>query len=492
MKALADSLRRWAREYPDRTALKDEESVRVDYRDLLQLSQRLSSFLTESGASPEGVTALAIPHGIHQVMIVLGMLAGGMRGVGIDVRESGPHFSDALRAFNCDGLLFPEKHEFRYAEVLASRIADRGIWSVGGTSFVYYRLRQTGGAGFRESTSWILKTSGSTGRAKGVMLAGDELLARSQSEIEYLGMGETAISLNCLTLNHDVGLSQAISNILLGSTMVVRSFLSAAPLPELIRTAGCDTVYGTPFLWQSLLAILAPGELLPPTLRRATISAGSLAGPALLALRERAVSTRFLRTYGQTETFRTFFTSNDELASGCFDEVVPGVKAFVLDEEGREAAPGEVGELVHEGAGVMEGIVDTTIAYLPGRRQVRTGDFFRNLGGGKYEFISRRDGMLKRLDQRFYAVEVEKLVREQEGVEDSFLVLEPSGDLILYLQSTSEASEIQSRIQNLCRKNLPPFKTPSRIIATRAFARTEVGKIDRPGTIASMRMGDRA
>ena len=94
-----------------------------------------------------------------------------------------------------------------------------------------------------------------------------------------------------------------------------------------------------------------------------------------------------------------------EIRPGSVGKAIPNTEAYIVNEDGQRAGPGEVGELVVRGAHVMPGYWEdpqaTARALRPGpnvwERVLHTGDLFRMDEDGYLYFVGRKDDIRKPL-----------------------------------------------------------------------------------------------
>jgi non-ribosomal peptide synthetase component F len=152
------------------------------------------------------------------------------------------------------------------------------------------------------------------------------------------------------------------------------------------------------------------------------VVAGEACPPALA---ERySAGRRFLNVYGPTEA--TIAATWADSARGddvrTIGRALPGVHAYVLDEQRAQVPDGEPGELFLGGAGVPGGYRNqpelTADRFLPdpfagaGARMYRTGDQVRVRADGMLEYCGRLDDQVKVRGHRIELGEVERVACE--------------------------------------------------------------------------------
>ena len=147
-------------------------------------------------------------------------------------------------------------------------------------------------------TAFVLFTSGSTGRARGVVLSRPAILAAAHASAAHLGWLDDDRWLLCLPLAHAGGLSIVVRCLVARKPIVLVE--ADVDLPALVRVA------------RPTLASLVPAQLAGLELRdhalRAVLLGGAAAPPALVAAGI-ARGLPLLPTYGLTETFGQIATA---------------------------------------------------------------------------------------------------------------------------------------------------------------------------------------
>ncbi|HYD57044.1 MAG TPA: AMP-binding protein, partial [Burkholderiales bacterium] len=273
----------------------------------------------------------------------------------------------------------------------------------------------------------IVYTSGSTGFPKGVMMTHQNVVAAATSITTYLESRHDDVVLSVLPLAFDYGLYQALMCAKVGATLVLeKSFTYPAVLLERLKRESVTGLPLVPTIAAVLLQLkdLAPGAF--PKLRYITNTAAALPPAHIARLQELFPATRIFSMYGLTECKRCTYLPPEQLAvrPGSVGIAIPGTEAYVVDEGGRKAAPGVVGELVIRGAHVMKGYWGdpqaTDRALRPGpfpwERVLHTGDLFRSDEDGYLYFVARKDDIIKSRGEKVSPKEVETVLYEMPGI----------------------------------------------------------------------------
>jgi long-chain acyl-CoA synthetase len=170
---------------------------------------------------------------------------------------------------------------------------------------------------------------------------------------------------------------------------------------------------------------------------------------------------------------------------------MPNCEVFVVNEEGREVGPNQVGELVIRGANVMQGYwgapEETAKRFRPGKYRVDvllySGDLFRRDEEGFLYFVARRDDMIKTKGERVSPMEVENTICELKGVVEVAVIGVPDYIMGLAVKAflvLSEGAVLSEKdVLNHCKKHLEPFLVPKHIEFRDTLPKTSSGKIDK-------------
>ncbi|MCX5660263.1 MAG: class I adenylate-forming enzyme family protein [Planctomycetota bacterium] len=355
--------------------------------------------------------------------------------------------------------------------------------------------------GSRDDLAALPFTSGSTGRPKGVMLSHGNLLSVVDSITEYLGVGSDDIFLTVLSLSFNYSLSTALVAMRCGATMVIeRSFTFPAATLQRIQAERVTVLPIVPTIAAVLLQMdLSKYDL--ASLRTVTNAAAPLPVDHLLRLCKALPNAKFFSMYGQTECTRVcYLPPHDALRRP--DSVgiaIPGTQAYVVDEQGNPAPPGQVGELVVHGPHVMQGywnLPEENAKKLrpakgpgehsgaqPGERALHTGDLFRTDDDGYLYFVSRSDDLIKSRGEKVSPREVESAICAIDGVAEAAVLGVPDpvlGQAVkAFVVLRPGASLAPAQIKLECRRALEEFMVPQHVELLDSLPRNDSGKVDK-------------
>ncbi len=196
--------------------------------------------------------------------------------------------------------------------------------------------------------------------------------------------------------------------------------------------------------------------------------------------------------YGPTET--TIWSST--MTAQATDTVVPlgrpiaNTGLYVMDANGRLAAPGQPGELHIGGEGVTRGYLNrpelTAERFIAnpfaGGRLYRTGDLVRYTEDGVLRFLGRTDHQVKVRGYRIEIGEIEARIAAFDGIAEAVVVVreDREGDvrIVAYLR-LSGGAVCEAKLRAHLGDMLPDYMIPAHFVTLAAFPLTPNAKVDR-------------
>ncbi|MFZ9486125.1 MAG: benzoate-CoA ligase family protein [Alphaproteobacteria bacterium] len=270
----------------------------------------------------------------------------------------------------------------------------------------------------------------------------------------------------------------------IGASTVLLEKASPPLLVDAIIEHGASVLFTAP---TSYRAMAARGAELRATRLRKCVSAGEALPAATRAQWRDATGIELIDGIGATEMLHIFISA-DEAGSrpGATGKPVPGYRARVVDAEGRELPPGEVGRLAVKGP--------TGCRYLADARQkdyVRggwnyTGDAYLVDEDGYFHYQARTDDMIVSAGYNIAAPEVEAALLLHPAVAECGVVGAPDaerGQVVkahVVLREGHEPGEaLASELQDFVKRTIAPYKYPRAISFHERLPRTETGKLQR-------------
>ncbi len=278
-----------------------------------------------------------------------------------------------------------------------------------------------------EDVYCLLYTSGTTGRAKGVMIPHRMVAWNGYNTVACWQLEASDVSPVFTPLYHAGGLGAFLVPIFtVGGTVILHQRFDPAEVLATIAAERCTVVLGVPTIFTML--IQAP-EFARTDLAsvRWFISGGAPLPRTLVdAFAARGVVLR--QGYGLTEVGVNCFAMSDEEAwakVGSVGRPLMFTEARAAGADGDEVATGDVGELQFRGPHVSLGYwnaPDATAAVLDADGWFHTGDLARFDGDGFCYIVGRAKDLIISGGVNIYPAEVEHALLEHPGVVDAAVV----------------------------------------------------------------------
>lgn len=336
--------------------------------------------------------------------------------------------------------------------------------------------------------AYILYTSGSTGTPKGVCISHENALAFVCWSAEVLGARADDVFSSHAPFHFDLSVLDLYAAFLVGGCVtIIPETLSYIPagLVDFVASERPSIWYSVP---SALTLMMQHGlaDLADLPMRSVCFAGEPWPIGHLRAFRARFPQVRLLNLYGPTETnvctwYEVRETSN---ALGERTKPVPigrascGDEVWAVKEDGARAAVGEKGELHVAGPTVMLGYWGKE---PQGKKPYATGDIVLRIDDHDYEYVGRRDHMVKLRGYRVELGDVEAALLQHAGVRGAAAVVtrgeEPK--LVAFLEARDGAAPSLLELKRHCAERLPRYMVVDRARLLDALPRTRNGKIDR-------------
>ena len=332
----------------------------------------------------------------------------------------------------------------------------------------------------------VIYTSGTTGRPKGVQLTYGNLLWSAVGSALNLGLEAHDRWLACLPLFHVGGLSIVVRGLIYGATVQVHETFDAAAVNAAIDDDGVTLLSVVSTMLQRLLD--ERGERDYPSSLRCVLVGG---GPVPAALLAAAAARRMpvVQTYGLTEAASQVATLAPEEAlarRGSAGKPLFGTEVRIVDDAGRECAPGAAGEIAVRGPTVTPGYVNRPDETARALRDgwLHTGDVGYVDAAGYLYVLDRRDDLIVSGGENVYPAEVEAALEAHPAVVEAAVFGRPDerwGQAVSALVGLRAGETLEREaLLRFCRDRLAGFKLPTRLdFAAAPLPRTASGKLSR-------------
>ncbi len=466
----------------------------LTYRELDESANRLAhAILRRRGPEAEPVGVL-VQHGIPAVVATLAVLKAGKFYVPLDPQYPGDRLMYMLDDTDA-ALILTDRRYYATATGLARGRIPILVTDERAADFPAHRPKQPIAP---EALAGIYYTSGSTGRPKGIVYTHRYLL---HNMMNY-GNAFHVCPEDRWTWLHSYSFSPASTDIfcpLLHGATVCPWNVQAEGVTNLAKWV--DDIGVTIFHWMA-----TPFRTFASTLDRfrpfGGVRLAVFGGETLVTsdvnafFRVFAPECIFVNRLGASEIglYQLYFFDRDTALDNGFVPAgygVPDKTAVILDANGAESAPGEIGEIAVRShyfpPGYWRQPELTREKYrndigTDGARVYLTGDLGRMRTDGCLEYCGRKDSQLKIRGNRVETKEIESVIRELPGVDEAVVKAwaKPSGEsyLTAYFVSTGRAAVDVAAIQSHLLRKLPAYMIPVAFVRLDTLPRNANQKID--------------
>ncbi|MET0622261.1 MAG: long-chain-fatty-acid--CoA ligase [Pyrinomonadaceae bacterium] len=490
---LRELLERRAAASPEKVFLFSEADGRsFTYREFDAAVNRTANMLDAFGVKKGDVVSLLLPNSAEYVIAYfacfkLGALAGPVNSL-LKPEEM------AYVVGNSEARLLLYHSQFA-AQVEALRAESKTL----GKTLVFDDERESSGEFPPEPGAWgagglarddeaiIIYTSGTTGKPKGCLLTHGNLLANARQIVEWLGFTEDDRLLTVMPLFHMNAVSVTTASALYaGGSTVVSPRFSASRHWRIVSEYGVTSFGSVATMLSMLLATYPEGVPEGVNIERLRFAmCGSAPVPAEVMRRfEETFGCLVVEGYGLSEsTCRSTFNPPDarRRAGSCGMPI--GNEMRVVDEEDRELADGEAGEIVMRGENVFKGYFRNEEATARAFRGgwFHTGDVGFRDPEGFYHIIDRKSDMIIRGGENIYPREIDELLYKHPAVAEAAAFGVPDdlyGEDVAAFVVLKEGREASAEeIAAYCREHLADFKCPKTVRVVPALPKGPTGKV---------------
>ncbi len=322
--------------------------------------------------------------------------------------------------------------------------------------------------------AWLIYTSGSSGQAKGVSVGHGGIPAVIRQQIAAFELGPGSRCLWMLSPLFDASLSDILSALASGATLVIAPPCELSP-ERLLRTlAERDISYLD--IPPSLLRLLAPEDA-PDCLL--TLGFGGEICPQE-TVQKWCRRVRLFNLYGPTEASIccSLIRCGPDWCEGDIGRPLEGAE-FRLDENSGELLIG--GPCLALGYWQRPELNAAKFFELDGRHFYRSGDRAERLADGKWRFLGRLDRQIKLRGKLVECGEVESTLLRLPGVTEAAVFLH-GPHLIGAFSGPADSTDLRRGLSTL----LPEWMIPAKFLRLPQMPRTSSGKVDYPSLTAAI------
>jgi long-chain acyl-CoA synthetase len=340
-----------------------------------------------------------------------------------------------------------------------------------------------------DDIAFVQYTGGTTGVAKGAVLTHGNLVANVQQMTAWMArdlLEGKEVFVCPLPLYHVYALTSCLVFMHMGAhTVLVTNPRDMKAFIHDLRKYPFTIIIGVNTLYRALLEAPEFSEVDTRALK--LTSAGGMAVQRTVAERwKRRTGVAIVEGYGLTETSPVVMASPIDIAewTGTVGLPIPSTQAAILDDDGRELAPGDVGEICVRGPQVMPRYwnrPDETSKVFTHDGWLRTGDMGSMDERGYFRITDRKKDMIVVSGFKVFPNQIEDVAALHPGVAEVAAIGEPderSGEVVKIVVVKKDPALTEQALVEHCRHHLTGYKIP-KIVEFRSepLPKSNIGKI---------------
>ena len=494
---------KWALYSPQKVALKELDTGRtLTYAELNQAANFLAAELTLRHGLRKGDRVMAMAeHCLEYVVLFSAAQKTGLVLVPINYRLAAAEI-DYLVA-NCQPSLLIYEAQFQDKALplpaLAAPTAPK-VWPLQTLADICQRgLEASEPVPFaaaeldEDDPVFILYTSGTTGFPKGALYTHRMLLWNSLNTSLSLEITPDDVTINCMPPFHTGGWNVLLTPFLhRGATVGLLRKFQPEHLLALLDQERADIFMGVPTMLKMMMESPAFAAADLGSLRYFIVGGEALPLEVIRAWDRKGIKIR--QGFGLTEVGPNLFSlhQNDAMRKiGSIGRSNFYVETKLIDEQGQEVGPNEVGELCLRGPMTTPGYwrdPEATAKALPDG-WFRTGDLLRCDEEGYFFVMDRIKNMYISGGENVYPAEIERFLLTFPGVSEVAVIGVPDerwGEVGKAFIVTKGLDISCDALRAYCAGNLARFKVPKYLELVAELPKNDTGKINKKALKASV------
>ncbi len=489
---------------PDNIALVFED-VKLTYSELNYKANQFASFLRIThNPKPDELIALYMNRGIYMLISILGSLKAGVAYVPIDTTHPEERICYILNDTRAK-VIITNNHNYNYLSNLNTKNTNIAVIAID-SSEIECILNEQKSENLKLNTkgnnlAYVMYTSGTTGKPKGVMLEQNSVAIRIISMIEKSGITSNCRYLFKTNYIFDVSFSDIFITLLSGAALyITKSVFDIEEIYNLITTNDINICHFVPSQLDAINNYLYTKDIF--TKLRIIHLSGEKFNKSLIY---ENTNIKYVNYYGPTEAGEvscdiTDFKNHlsDHLKIDTIGYPLNQSTLYVLDNNLNVLPIGAIGELYIGGSGLARAYLNlpelTQKTFIQNPFQTinekllgtnlklyKTGDLVRYLPNGNIEYIGRNDTQVKIRGYRIELGEIEtKLLTYPKIKQCVVLANGQTNSSIQFLAAyyVADAKIDENLILDYLSEMLPDYMVPSTTIYLDKLPLTKNGKLD--------------
>jgi amino acid adenylation domain-containing protein len=478
----------YARKTPDRLAAIDEQE-QVTYRDLNSQANQVARYLQRLGCTLEQPVGIYMDQSVRTLIGMLGVFKAGGAYVPISTRYPLARITTILEEAGISLVLTQRALANALATANSTLIHLDEDWEV----IAQESQENLPGKGNERNLAYIVFTSGTTGKPKGVSIEHrslHNLISWHRQAFQVTAYDKASLF---ASLSFDASIWESWPYLCSGACLhVVPNRVKESP--ELLRNWLVDNEITLCFLPTPLAEQMMKLEW-PPTLSLRTLLTG---GDRLHTYPPISLPFTLVNNYGPTENtvVATSCTISPEGKTSYLPSIgkpINNVEIYLLNEQLQPVLPGETGEIYLAGANLARGYYHqpalTKERFLPhpfspdpAARCYKTGDLAQWDAHGMLTFLGRNDQQVKIRGFRIEIGEIHARLASHPAIAECCVMAKPvnseENQLLAFVVPSKGALINEEALRAYLLDTLPDYMIPARFIQMNALPLQTSGKVD--------------
>ncbi|MBA2630877.1 MAG: long-chain fatty acid--CoA ligase, partial [Thermoleophilaceae bacterium] len=338
-----------------------------------------------------------------------------------------------------------------------------------------------------DDTAVLLYTSGTTGKPKGAELTHSNLTKNCRTAgITLAKIAPEDVLLGALPLFHSFGQTCTMNAcVAIGGTVTMLPRFDPAKALQIIERDRVTIFQGVPTMYNAMLHDGSADSADTSTLRLC-MSGGAAMPAELMRAFEEKFSCVILEGYGLSETspVASFNHPDKERKPGSIGTPIEGVEMKLVDDDGKDVARGEIGEIVIRGHNIMKGYwerPEATEESITEDGWFHSGDMGKVDDDGYFFIVDRKKELIIRGGYNVYPREIEEVLYEHPAVQEAAVVGVPDDALgeevgaavVLKKGEQLDADEVKAHVK----EQVAAYKYPRKVWFVDELPKGPTGKI---------------
>ncbi|HET6256281.1 MAG TPA: amino acid adenylation domain-containing protein [Puia sp.] len=458
------------------------------YEDIDFRSKSLARVLAGKRHDAADTVAIVLSRSEKMIISMLGSMMAGMSYIPLDTEYPDERIKGILSDANCRILITCEGPGYRFEGLPGLEIVN--VDALPGVSGGREAEEPDGGngrGGDGQACCYIIYTSGSSGKPKGVKISNRSMADYVQTFTEYFSIGKGDVVLQQCSLSFDASVEEIFPVLCAGGRLhILEDHRDLLSLYQALETEKITVLSSNPYVPKFL------NELALPSTLRIIISGGDVLKPEYVSniLRQ---GIAVYNTYGPTESTVcvTYYRVKGDERFLPIGRPITNRETFIVDRNMGLAPLGIEGEILMGGEGLALGYLNDEgrtgekfieDSPINGKRLYKSGDIGIMLHDGNILFRGRKDDQLKFRGYRIEAQEVEQLICAVDHVESCVVAVREFQDspLLAGYIKLRDGQALDAEALSAClRDRVPDFMIPEVWVSVNEFPVLLNGKMNR-------------